>query len=45
MSGIFNNIYKNETWFDYRVFGTRLSDEQLERIYQNGKDEVIRRGL
>ncbi len=46
MFSIFNAFnHKNETWFDHRVFTTRLSDEQLERIYQNGKDEVIRRGL
>ena len=45
MNTLNNTEIKNETIFDYRVFPFRLTDEQLERIYQNGRDEVIRRGL
>ena len=40
-----NSPTKYETHFDYRVYGYRLTDDQLERIYQNGRNEVIRRGL
>jgi hypothetical protein len=43
--GMYNSSTKEESTFDFRVFGTRLTDEQLERVFQNGRDEVIRRGL
>jgi hypothetical protein len=43
--GIYNNPTKAETTFDYRTFSYFLTDDELERVYQNGADETIRRNL
>jgi hypothetical protein len=43
--GIYNGPNKPETTFDYRIFSFYLTDDELERVYQNGVDEATRRGL
>lgn len=45
IAGIFNSQTKDETRFDYRVFSRRLSADDLERVYQNGKTEAYLRNL
>jgi hypothetical protein len=45
MNGVKNSPDKSETRFDYRVFNRRLSADDLERIYQNGKQEAYLRNL
>jgi len=44
-TGIYNTQTKPETVFDYRIFSFYLTDDELERVYQNGADEATRRGL
>jgi hypothetical protein len=45
MTGYQNSPNKSETRFDFRVFHWRLSADDLERIYQNGKQEAYLRNL
>jgi hypothetical protein len=45
MNGVKNSSTKSETRFDFRVFNRRLSADDLERIYQNGKQEAYLRNL
>jgi hypothetical protein len=45
MPGLPNSPIKTEKTFDWRILPWRLSDEERDRVYQNGMDEALRRGL
>jgi len=45
MFGPQNSPSKIEKTFDWRILPWRISDDERDRVYQNGFDEVLRRGL
>jgi hypothetical protein len=44
MTGIINISNKSEIYYDVRAFKYRLSDVEIERVYNNGLDDKTRRG-
>lgn len=44
MFGLLNSVNKTELFYDLRAFKFRLSDVELERVYNNGLDDKNRRG-
>jgi hypothetical protein len=44
MTGIINISNKSEIYYDVRAFKYRLTDSEIERVYNNGLDDKNRRG-